>query len=186
MAPLARPDGRSHLPLLAALVLSIAAIVFVVPRLVDRMHAKESPLRHVDPSAIPGTTLDETAARALFASLSKPRFQYDPVAWVVLKPDSGNDLVPWPEHPSGHIQLHSNNMGFREDAPTQVEKHGYRVLVTGDSHTDGAVNNAESYANVLEALLNQSLDPSGATQPVEVINAGVGGTGPHNYLAMLQ
>jgi len=182
-----RPASRSPLPLLVALAAIVATVVFVVPRLVERLHGG-APLRYVDPASIPGTTMDEQTARALFAPLiGKPsRFEYDPVAWVVLKPNSGDDRLPWPEHPLGYIQHKTNNLGFRELADTVVEKHGYRVLVTGDSHTEGAVNDDESYANVLEALLDRSLDPSGATQPVEVINAGVGGTGPHNYLAMLQ
>lgn len=192
MAPSTRPDGRSLVPLLIALAVAVLGGVFLMPDLAEAVRnfrsSDSGPLRYVDPTSIPGTTLDEAAARALFAPLigQPSRFQYDPVAWVVLKPDTGKDLVDWPEHPLGHFQHRTNNLGFREDAATVVEKHGYRIVVTGDSHTEGAVNNAESYANLLEALLNQSLDPSGATQPVEVINAGVGGTGPHNYLAMLQ
>jgi hypothetical protein len=178
------------LALLLGLAIAIAVGIFIaVPWLVDRLTAEEQgPLRYVDPAAIPGTTMDEAAAKAFFAPLiGRPsRFEYDPVAWVLLKPDTGKKPMPWPEHPSGEIRQNTNNMGFREDEPTSVEKHGYRILVTGDSHTDGAVNNSESYANVLETLLNAALDPSGASHPVEVINAGVGGTGPHNYLAMLQ
>lgn len=189
MASTDRPGGRPYLLLLPVLVVALAAIIFGVPWIVDRLHDGEaSPLRFVDPTEIPGTTMDEATARLFFKSLigGPSRFTYDPIAWVVLKPNSGNDRVNWPEHPLGHIQHKTNNMGFRELADTQVEKHAYRILVTGDSHTEGAVNDDESYANVLEALLNQSLDPTGATHPVEVINAGVGGTGPHNYLAMLQ
>ena len=191
MSSPARPDGRLLVPLLLALVVAVLAGIFVVPTLVEAFRdgkSGEGPLRYVDPASIKGMILDETAAKALFAPLiGRPsRFQYDPIAWVVHKPDTGQDYMDWPEHPDGRIRQYANNMGFREDAPTQVEKHAYRIFVTGDSHTDGAVNNSESYANVLEALLDRALDPSGATAPVEVINAGVGGTGPHNYLAMVQ
>ena len=191
MAFPARPSGRLLVPLLIALVAAALAGVFVVPTLVEAFRDGKSgdgPLRFVDPASIPGTMMDETAAREFFKPCigGPSRFQYDPVAWVVLKPNSVGKPIEWPEHPSGHIRQDTNNMGFREDAPTQVEKHAYRIFVTGDSHTDGAVNNSESYANVLEALLDHALDPTGATAPVEVINAGVGGTGPHNYLAMVQ
>ena len=191
MASSARPDGRLLVPLLIGLAAVVLAGVFVVPQLAGALQdgkTGDAPLRYVDPASIQGMVLDETAAKALFAPLiGKPsRFEYDPIAWVVHKPDTGLDFMDWPEHPAGRIRQNTNNMGFREDAPTQIEKRAYRVFVTGDSHTDGAVNNSESYANVLEALLDRALDPSGATAPVEVINAGVGGTGPHNYLAMLQ
>ncbi|HZM00376.1 MAG TPA: SGNH/GDSL hydrolase family protein [Planctomycetota bacterium] len=191
MAPTPRPAGRLLIPLLVLPLAALAAAagIFVIPKLAERLFGDDAPpLRYVDPASIPGSTMDETAAKAFFAPLiGRPsRFQYDPVAWVVLKPDTGKAFSDWPEHPSGHIQHLTNNLGFRENEPTTVEKRGYRILVTGDSHTEGAVMNAESYANVLEARFNQALDPSGATRPVEVINAGVGGTGPHNYLAMLQ
>ena len=187
MSP-ARPHGRLLVPLLLGLGLAVAAGVLVVPALVERLRGESGPLRYLDPASIPGTTMDEAAARAFFEPLiGKPsRCEYDPVAWVVLKPDSGKDFVDWPEHSAGHIQHATNNLGFREDEPTLVEKRAYRILVTGDSHTEGAVLNAESYANSLEARLNRALDPTGASRPVEVINAGVGGTGPHNYLAMVQ
>ena len=191
MSSSARPARRLLLPLLVVLAAAVAAGagVYLVPRLAQQLFGDDAPpLRYVDPASIPGTVMDEAAARSFFAPLigGPSRFEYDPVAWVVLKPDTGNKPVPWPEHPTGQIVQNTNNMGFREDQPTAVEKHGYRILVTGDSHTDGAVNNSESYANVLEYLLNIWLDPSGASQPVEVINGGVGGTGPHNYLALLQ
>ena len=191
MSSSARPDGRLLVPLLIGLAAVVLAGVFVVPQLAGALRdgkTGDAPLRYVDPASIQGTIMDEAAAREFFKPCigGPSRFQYDPVAWVVLKPNSVGKPIEWPEHPSGHIKQDTNNMGFREDEPTTVEKHGYRILVTGDSHTDGAVCNSESYANVLEALLDRALDPSGATAPVEVINAGVGGTGPHNYLAMVQ
>ena len=50
-----------------------------------------------------------------------------------------------------------------------------RVVVLGDSHTDGYVDNAESFATVLEARLRERLGPSDV---VEVLNAGVVGYSP--------
>ena len=57
-----------------------------------------------------------------------------------------------------------------------------RVLVTGDSHTAGLIPNSESFANVLEDLL-QSGDPD---RSFEVLNAGVGGTTLYHYLGVLK
>jgi hypothetical protein len=111
----------------------------------------------------------------------------------VLRPDR-NQSFDWPEHPDGRVTFRTNNLGFREDRPTQVEKSGPRVLVLGDSHTEGQVNNDENVAHVLERLLQEQpperAAPAGAALPAaprfEVLNAGVGGTGPHEYLGGLR
>ncbi len=63
----------------------------------------------------------------------------------------------------------------REDADTAVEKPAgtYRVVVLGDSHTDGFVENADSYANVLERLL---------PPPADVMNCGQAVSSPYQQL----
>lgn len=136
------------------------------------------------PAELAGTVLDEEAAKVLFRGVREGTRQvYDPLAYAVLKPGV-TQTWPWPEHPRGRVISRTNNLGFREDADTAVEKAGLRVLVAGDSHTDGMVDNAESFANVLEARLAASAPPG--APPVEVLNAGVGNTGPHNYLGTLR
>lgn len=93
-------------------------------------------------------------------------------------------VMEWPEHPDGVLTMKVNDLGFREDAETRVEKDArtYRILVTGDSHMDGVVNNSESFANRLESSLNTSFD----ARNFDVINAGVGYYGPHNYAALIK
>lgn len=109
------------------------------------------------------------------------RFSYDPVAILLPRPDTVRTWR-WDEHPRGHVVLRTNNLGFREDLPTEIAKRGIRILVAGDSHTAGVVDNAESFANVLEARLQE-----GASAPViEVLNAGVAYTGPYCYLGVLR
>lgn len=110
-------------------------------------------------------------------------YRHDSIAGHIHRPNAKRD-VAWAEHPSGRIVLATNNLGFKEDAPTQEAKAEgtYRILVAGDSHTDGVVYNHESYPNQLEALLNQQ---SGSIT-YEVINGGVGYHGPQNYLGLLQ
>ena len=103
---------------------------------------------------------------------------YDPLAMIVLRPDK-TYTFPFPEADGGKITFTTNNRGFREDAPTEVQKNGQRILVLGDSQTEGVVNNSQSFANVLEARL------AARGPPVEVINGGIGTTGPHNYLGLL-
>lgn len=128
----------------------------------------------------PPPWMDEVAARGLFPALARDdgREVYHPLALAVLKPDR-KDTFAWPEHPEGRIEFRTNNLGFREDAPTSVTPSGPRILVLGDSQTEGVVPNRESFANVLEARL------AAIGSPTEVINAGVGATGPHNYLGQL-
>ena len=90
----------------------------------------------------------------------------------------------WKEHPNGSIKLVVNNLGFRKDVDTATEKNSrtYRILVTGDSHIDGVVNNSESFPNRLEVLLNSSHQRSS----FEVLNGGTGFYGPHNYAGFLR
>ena len=90
----------------------------------------------------------------------------------------------WPEHEKGRIILKTNNLGFREDADTSFKKaeHVVRILVTGDSHTDGVVYNSESFANVLERLLNSNSSSS----KFEVINGGAGYYTFQNYSGFLR
>ena len=90
----------------------------------------------------------------------------------------------WDEHEKGPIVLQTNNLGFREDSDTseQKAKGTVRILVTGDSHIDGVVNNNESFANQLEDRLNRGLTTPG----YECINGGVGHFGPQNYSGFLK
>ncbi|MEZ6092079.1 MAG: hypothetical protein R3C05_29555 [Pirellulaceae bacterium] len=56
------------------------------------------------------------------------------------------------EHPKGEIVFQRNGSSFRENQETPVEKpvDTRRIIITGDSHTDGAVWNNENAANLLE------------------------------------
>jgi hypothetical protein len=110
-------------------------------------------------------------------------YRLDDVAGHLHLPDIRR-RVDWPEHPDGGFDLRTNNLGFREDGPTAADKppNTIRILVTGDSHTDGVVANSESFPNRLEGLLNSSA--SGGV--FEVINGGHGHYSPQNYLGFLK
>ena len=93
-------------------------------------------------------------------------------------------IVDWPEHKNGKIVIRTNNLGFREDNDTKIEKENgvVRVLVTGDSHIDGVVNNNESFPYLLGKVLNsRSKIPH-----FEVINGGVGHYQFDDYLLFLK
>jgi len=111
-------------------------------------------------------------------------YRLDEIAGHIHHPDYRR-WHDWPEHHDGGFEMATNNLGFREDGPTAVEKPGgvVRILVTGDSHTDGVVANSESFANQLEDLMNARQE-GGAE--FEIINGGHGHYGPHNYLGILR
>jgi lysophospholipase L1-like esterase len=79
-------------------------------------------------------------------------------------------MVPWQEAPEGCITYKTNNLGFRENSPTSIKNESdYRILVFGDSHTDGVVNNEQSFSNVAESILNHF-----KPELFDIINAGIG------------
>lgn len=90
----------------------------------------------------------------------------------------------WNEHYKGKIVFRTNNLGFREDHDTAIKKgdNSARILVTGDSHTDGVAYNAESFPNVLEDKLNSN----SSSLRFEVINGGVGYYTFQNYAGFLR
>ncbi len=81
----------------------------------------------------------------------------------------------FPEHP---FFCKTNNRAFFEDNDTPIEKAPglVRIVVLGDSQTEGLVINAESYPHKLGMILNGA-----ANGPYEVINAGTGRYSPYQY-----
>ncbi|MCC7104944.1 MAG: hypothetical protein IT307_07355 [Chloroflexi bacterium] len=82
------------------------------------------------------------------------------------------------EYPGGSYRFRTNNLGLRRDEPTLDDKPAgvFRVLVLGDSQTDGYLENAASFSTLLEAWLRPRLEPLGLRP--EVLNAGVAGYSP--------
>ncbi len=112
------------------------------------------------------------------ARFTRDYFQPDAFAGHVHTPNFER-VLPWPEAEEGVLTFRTNNRGFREDEPTPLAStHRHRVMVFGDSHTDGYVRNRDSFVNVAERMLTDSgLD-------VELINAGVGVTALHHQLRL--
>jgi hypothetical protein len=89
--------------------------------------------------------------------------------------------VGWPEHPAGSWTWATNSIGLREDREIGVTPPNLRVIVTGDSHTDGLCENSESFPHVAEADLTRRQDG----RRIEVLNAANGGFSFYNYLGVL-
>ena len=137
-----------------------------------------------EPASVEGErkVYDLTLARHLFAAqLDNEPLAFDPQALLVRKPDQ-RSLWYWEEHPRGKFRVWTNDLGFNEAEPTRRTTPDVRILVAGDSHTQGVVDMDESFANVLEALLRKAE----AGRSVDVLNAGVAYTGPRCYLGMLR
>ncbi len=104
-----------------------------------------------------------------------------------------DSTIPFAEYPGGAFAVRTNSLGMREDAEPASQRPALRILVAGDSHTDGVCANAESFSNLLEELLRkraageaqirgEHFDPAS----VEVLNAGKGSYSFYNYLGVLQ
>lgn len=131
-------------------------------------------------SELPRHPLWEELVRALFP-LEDLGVRYDELTHFAWEP---NASLPrrWAEHPDGRIVLATNSLGMREDDEPAAVKPDLRVIVTGDSHTDGVCWNHESWANRLEARL--AADRPGQT--VEVLNCARGGFSLFQYLGTLE
>lgn len=86
------------------------------------------------------------------------------------------------EHPDGGYPIRCNSLGMRDDEP--LAEPDLRILVAGDSQTEGVCANGDSFCNLWEQQLRKPEPNRGAAQDraVEVINAGQGGSSPWSYL----
>jgi hypothetical protein len=89
----------------------------------------------------------------------------------------------FPEHPRGRIVMQTNNAGMRRDRDINPVRgsNAKRILLVGDSHLDGVVNNDESFSTLLEMQLSRQ-----AGAAFEVLNVSAGYYGPEQYLKSLE
>jgi hypothetical protein len=120
----------------------------------------------------------ETKLKPSFPSGESDYYQVDSLSGHFHKPNVARDFK-WLEHPLGKIVMKTNNMGFRNDESTEINKLSgtERIIITGDSHTDGVIYNSESVA----ARLKDMLQIEYPEKKFEVLNAGNGYFGPQNY-----
>ncbi len=111
----------------------------------------------------------------------RPGFVWDPISYLARPPGIDYEMHGYVEAPGQFVHVRTNALGMREDDEPSMEQPDLRILVAGDSHTDGAVANQYSFANVLEARLCEQR----ATASIEVLNAGVAYTSFPNYLGTL-
>jgi lysophospholipase L1-like esterase len=86
------------------------------------------------------------------------------------------------------VRVRTNGAGFRGPAlPDGKAPHVYRIVVLGDSFTWGyGVRERQAYPARLERELNARLRARGSGRRVEVVNLGLPGAGPLDYLYHLR
>lgn len=122
----------------------------------------------------------EADAATIFCVATRGQ-RYDPWSYYSHRPNL-REVVPWTEHPRGEWIYSTNSAGFRMDAEVRRERPDLRVLLTGDSHTEGYCDNRDSFA----ALTERALADRRPGSTVEVVNAADGGYSFHNYLGVLE
>ncbi|MBW2273975.1 MAG: hypothetical protein JRG96_11940 [Deltaproteobacteria bacterium] len=143
----------------------------------------QAPLRHrilLSAASLALTLLLLELGLRLFAPV--PRFSEDNM-YFAPDPHTGYRLAP-----NGRGTFHNgipanaNRLGHRDDDPKQPKPEDeLRILVVGDSFTVGRnVRRAEAYPQRLEARLRAA-----EREPVDVLNAGVGGWNPFQYAQYL-
>lgn len=186
-----------HLPVILVALVSAAVCVLAWMAL-DRLRGDTSGVELVDVREDverlieergtvvrgPGLTrvpLDEAQALSFFPSLKHDRDVYDPQIYFRNRPDF---VAPreFKEHPLRKWTIRYNAAGFKSDRELLEEHPDLRVLVCGDSHSEGVVPTDENFCSQLEQLAI-------AAQPgrsVEVLNASRGGYMHYNYLGALE
>ncbi len=107
-------------------------------------------------------------------------FRYDPTLGGVHRNNASFRFYS-EEIPNGYVTISTNNRGFREDERTPLKKRAaHRVIVFGDSHTDGVADNPDTFPNVAEReLRDEGLD-------VEIINAGMMTYSPYQQALLFE
>jgi lysophospholipase L1-like esterase len=138
------------------------------------LEGHEAELGAARPAILPRWDADRVAE--FWGWRHTPNMEHDWVSYFRRAP-STSYRQNWIEHADGGFHMRTNGLGLREDAELPLDPD-LRILVLGDSHTDGVVPNSESYANQLELLLSEGT----AAGTVDVVNAGVGLYTFPNYL----
>jgi len=128
---------------------------------------------------LPRFPIPESVSRQLFpVDESSP---WDALTYVKRLPNVDTSFK-FAEHPGGSFRVRTNSLGMRENAEPMSARPDLRILVTGDSHTEGVCNNVESFPHVLR----RELAKAHPEKSIEVLNAAKGSFSFYNYLGTLE
>lgn len=101
-------------------------------------------------------------------------------------PGLAYELRPGADQQAKGSRIRTNSLGLRDDEPLPEDgRPTVRIAALGDSVTFGfGIEGDETWANVLERLLNEGSAPEAAR--VEVLNYGVGGYAARDVAAVLE
>jgi lysophospholipase L1-like esterase len=132
--------------------------------------------RRLGPTARAATKATLVLLVSLLAGEAALRVYHRLSPSFVFLDDSYNRFRGRPLSANWDSRLNSRGFNDREFRDT---KQGYRILGLGDSFAFGVVPYAANYLTLLEARLQ------GEHPGLEVLNMGIPGTGPRDYLALL-
>jgi lysophospholipase L1-like esterase len=92
------------------------------------------------------------------------------------------NVMRFDEHPRRRVHRRTNAHGLRNAREVLAQHPDLRVLVVGDSHTDGVCDPDETFASRLE----RKLAAQRADWSVESLNAGCGGYSFYHHLGTLE
>jgi lysophospholipase L1-like esterase len=133
------------------------------------------------PSILVRRTLTPEEVAQLFTLDEREFDVYDPHCQFIKKPGLDGERA-WPEHPAGRYTYHTNSLGLRGAADPAAVQPDLRVLVVGDSHTEGVCSDDETFT----AELERRLRAAHAGRSIEALNAARGGYSFYQYLGTLE
>jgi hypothetical protein len=129
---------------------------------------------------LPRVPIDYSIARKIFPIDGEVQ-EFDPQVYFRHVPNI-DFPIQWREHKNGSWIMHTNSLALREDGEPMAEKPDLRIIVAGDSHTEGVCHNYESFTHVL----GRALSAAHPGKKIEAINAAKGGFTFYNYLGTLE
>lgn len=121
--------------------------------------------------------LDAGELRLFFPGVELLGMEPHPHGYVARSPDLRLPF-PFADHPTGGFRVVTDARGLRRDGP--IPDGAPRILVLGDSHVDGVLDNADNLCALLESALAR------AGRNHAVLNGAVGGTTFINHLGALR
>ena len=129
---------------------------------------------------LPRFPIPESIGARLFP-LQERQQLWDELTYIRRRPNADYTFA-FKEYPGGRIRFRTNSLGMRESVEPSTTKPDLRILVTGDSHTEGVCNNVESYPHVLR----RALATAHPGKSIECLNAGRGFYTFYSYLGTLE
>lgn len=133
------------------------------------------------PSRLVRRPVSPEDAEGLFAISARKLDVFDAQAYFIKGPGQSGRRE-FPEHPDGSYVMTTNSRGMRGTREPSAEPPDLRILVAGDSHTEGACGDDETFAARLEARLSAA-HPG---RSIEVWNGARGGYSAFQYLGLLE